>query len=116
MSFRLEFVASILRQCFSGQPFPMRGISCALCGSILIIQPNPQRVGIMKGLALAGVVMLVLGILSFFVPFPHSEHHGIRVGDAHVGVTTEHDQRVPPALSVVLLVASAGLMIAGRKN
>jgi hypothetical protein len=70
----------------------------------------------MKGLLMAGVVVLILGIVSFFVPFPHSEHHGIRAGDAHIGVTTEHDQRVPPALSVVLVVAGAGLMIAGRKG
>lgn len=69
----------------------------------------------MKGLALAGVVVLILGILSFFVPMPHSEHHGVSVGDAHVGITTEHDEKVPVALSVVLVVVGAGLLIAGRK-
>jgi len=69
----------------------------------------------MKGLAMAGVVVLILGIISFFVPMPHSEHHGLSVGDAHVGVTTEHDEKVPPALSVVLVVVGAGLVLAGRK-
>ncbi len=69
----------------------------------------------MKGLALAGVVVLILGILSFFVPMPHSEHHRVSVGDAHVGITTEHDEKVPVALSVVLVVVGAGLLIAGRK-
>jgi hypothetical protein len=69
----------------------------------------------MKGLALAGVVVLVLGIFSFFIPMPHSEHHGVSVGDAHVGVTTEHDEKVPPALSIVLVVVGGALMIAGRK-
>ncbi|MGB7599152.1 MAG: hypothetical protein WBM24_02510 [Candidatus Sulfotelmatobacter sp.] len=69
----------------------------------------------MRGLAVAGVVVLILGIVSFFIPMPHSEHHGINVGDAHVGVTTEHDEKVPPALSVVLVVVGAGLVIAGRK-
>src|ERR1700733_4975450 len=69
----------------------------------------------MKGLALAGVVVLVLGIVSFFIPMPHSEHHGVNVVDAHIGVTTEHDEKVPPALSVVLVVVGAGLVIAGRK-
>jgi hypothetical protein len=39
----------------------------------------------------------------------------VSVGDAHVGVTTEHDQKVPPALSVVLVVVGAGLLIAGNK-
>jgi hypothetical protein len=70
----------------------------------------------MKGLAIAGVVLLVLGILSFVVPFPNYSHHGVKVGDAHIGVTTEHDQKVPPVLSVVLVVAGAGLLLTGRKS
>jgi hypothetical protein len=70
----------------------------------------------MKTLMLVGVIVLVLGILSFFVPVPHSEHHGVRMGDAHVGITTHHDNMVPPAVSVVLIVVGAGLMIAGRKS
>lgn len=69
----------------------------------------------MRGLALAGVVVLILGIVSFFIPMPHSEHHGVSVGDAHVGVTTEHDEKVPVALSVVLVVVGGALVIAGRK-
>ncbi len=70
----------------------------------------------MKPLMLVGVVVLVLGILSFFVPVPHSEHHGVNIGDAHVGVTTHDEDRVPPAVSIVLVVVGAGLMIAGRKS
>ncbi|HTA47868.1 MAG TPA: hypothetical protein VK930_00330 [Verrucomicrobiae bacterium] len=70
----------------------------------------------MKALMLVGVVVLVLGVLSFFVPFPHSEHHGVSIGDAHVGVTTHDDQRVPPVMSIVLVVVGAGLMIAGSKS
>jgi hypothetical protein len=70
----------------------------------------------LKILMLVGVIVLVLGIVSFFVPFPHSEHHGVRVGDAHVGITTHDDQRVPPVASIVLIVVGAGLMIAGQKS
>ncbi len=70
----------------------------------------------MKALMLVGVVVLLLGILSFFVPFPHSEHHGVSVGDAHVGITTHDDQKVPPVVSIVLVVVGAGLTIAGRKS
>jgi hypothetical protein len=69
----------------------------------------------MKALLLVGVLVMVLGILSFFVPVPHSEHHGVNLGDAHIGVTTEHDEKVAPAVSIVLVVVGAGLMIAGRK-
>jgi hypothetical protein len=68
----------------------------------------------MKSLFGVGLVVLVLGILSFFIPIPHSENHGITVGDAHVGVTTEHSDRVPTAISAVLLVAGVGMMLVGR--
>jgi drug/metabolite transporter (DMT)-like permease len=70
----------------------------------------------MKALMLVGVVLLVLGVVSFFVPVPHSEHHGVNLGDAHVGITTHDDEKVAPAVSIVLVVVGAGLMIAGRKN
>jgi hypothetical protein len=46
----------------------------------------------MKALLLVGVVVLVLGIVSFFVPFPHSEHHAVSFGDAQVGITTHDDE------------------------
>jgi hypothetical protein len=70
----------------------------------------------MKALMLVGVLVLVLGILSFFVPFPHTERHGVRFGDAHVGVTTHDDRMVPPFVSIILVVVGGGLMIAGRKG
>lgn len=68
----------------------------------------------MKTLFGVGLVVLILGIISFFVPVPHSEHHGISAGDLHVGVKTEHSDRVPPAVSIVFVVVGAGIMIAGR--
>ena len=70
----------------------------------------------MKALMLVGIVVVVLGILSFFVPVPHSEHHGVNIGDAHVGITTHDEDRVPPVVSIVLVVVGAGLMIAGKKG
>ncbi len=69
----------------------------------------------MKALMLVGVLLVVLGVLSFLVPVPHSEHHGVDLGDAHVGITTHEDEKVAPAVSIVLVVVGAGLMIAGRK-
>lgn len=70
----------------------------------------------MKSLMLVGAIVLVLGILSFIVPFPHYHHHGFSVGDARVGVTTEHDEKLPPAVGIVLVVLGAGLMLSGRKS
>ena len=68
----------------------------------------------MKPLFTIGLVILILGVISFFVPVPHSEHHGVSAGDMHLGVTTHHEDRVPPAVSIVLLVVGAGMMIGGR--
>ena len=68
----------------------------------------------MKALFGIGLVVIVLGILSFFVPFPRAEHHGADIGDVHVGVTTRHDSLLPPAVGIVMIVAGAGMVIAGR--
>jgi hypothetical protein len=70
----------------------------------------------MKVLMLVGIVVLVLGIASFFVPVPYSEHHGVSFGDTHVGITTHDEERVSPVVSIVLVIAGGGLMIAGRKT
>jgi hypothetical protein len=68
----------------------------------------------MKALFAIGLVILVLGIVSFLVPFPHTENHGIKAGDVSIGVQTHDSERVSPAISVVLLLVGAGMMIAGR--
>jgi hypothetical protein len=68
----------------------------------------------MKMLFGVGLVVLILGIASFFVPFPRQENHGIKIGDAKIDVQTEHSERISPIISVVLILGGAGMMIAGR--
>ena len=68
----------------------------------------------MKMLFGVGLVVLILGIASFFVPFPQQENHGIKIGDAKIGVQTEHIERISPIVSVVLILGGAGMMIAGK--
>jgi hypothetical protein len=63
-----------------------------------------------------GLAVAILGILSFFIALPHSENHGIKAGDVSVGVQTHSSEKVSPAISAVILVVGAGLMIAGRKS
>jgi len=70
----------------------------------------------MKALVAVGLLLIVLGILSFFVPVPHTERHGIDAGDVHLGVNTHHDDLLPPAVGIGMLVAGAGLAIAGRRS
>jgi hypothetical protein len=70
----------------------------------------------MKALFGVGLAVLILGVLSFFVAVPHRENHGIKVGDASIGVTTQHNELVGPAISIALVVVGAGLMIAGGRG
>jgi hypothetical protein len=70
----------------------------------------------MKALFVVGLVVLVLGILSFFIPVPHTEHHGVDVGSAHIGVDTQSSNVLPPAASIALVVVGAGLIFAGKKS
>ena len=70
----------------------------------------------MKALLIVGLVILVLGILSFFVPVPHTERHSVDAGDIHLGVNTHHDELLPPYVGVVLIVVGGGLMVVGGRR
>lgn len=70
----------------------------------------------MRTLAIIGIVVLVLGILSFFVPVPHNERHGMNLGDASVSVTTHHQEMLPPAVGGIMCVIGAVLLIAGMRK
>jgi hypothetical protein len=70
----------------------------------------------MRVLAIIGIIVLVLGILSFVVPVPHNERHGVNVGDASLSVTTHHDEKLPPAVGGVLCAVGAVLLIAGMRK
>jgi len=70
----------------------------------------------MRPLAWIGIVVLVLGILSFVVPIPTSHSHEIRMGDASMGVTTHHDEKLPPVVGGVLCAAGVVLLIAGSRK
>lgn len=70
----------------------------------------------MKALSLAGVLLLVLGILSFIVPIPHREKHGIAIGDAKFSVQTESSDRLPPAVGVVLVAGGVLALVLGLRK
>lgn len=69
----------------------------------------------MKALFWLGLILLVLGIVSLFVPIPRSEKEGIKIGGSSIGIETRHQEKVPPAISAVLIAAGAAMLIAGRK-
>ena len=70
----------------------------------------------MKGLAIAGVLLLILGVLSFVVPVPQHEDHGVKIGDAKLSVRTESSQKLPPALGVILVAGGVVALVLGMRK
>jgi uncharacterized membrane protein len=70
----------------------------------------------MKGLSIVGVLLLVLGVLSFVVPLPHQEKHGIKVGDAKFSVQTESSEKLPSAVGIILIGGGVVALILGLRK
>ena len=70
----------------------------------------------MKAIFWVGAVLLVAGILSFVVPVPQKETHGVKVGDASIGITTKSEQKVSPVVGGILCAVGAVMMIAGTRK
>lgn len=70
----------------------------------------------MKAPFIIGLIIVILGILSFFVPVGHTEHHGLDAGDIHVGVNTHHSDLLPPYVGVILIVVGGGVMLLGGRS
>jgi hypothetical protein len=52
----------------------------------------------------------------FLVPVPHSENHGMKIGDTKIGVQTQHSEKLPPAVGVVLLVGGVVALAVGARK
>jgi len=70
----------------------------------------------MKGLTIVGVLLLILGVLSFIVPVPQREEHTMKIGDAKIGIQTENSQKLPTAVGVVLVVAGVAVLALGARR
>ncbi|MGB8888417.1 MAG: hypothetical protein WCC87_16940 [Candidatus Korobacteraceae bacterium] len=70
----------------------------------------------MRTLGVIGIILLVIGVISFFVPVPTSKTRGAKVGDTSISVTTHHDQKLPPAVGVILCGAGVILFVAGSRK
>ena len=71
---------------------------------------------VVRVLLIIGIILLVLGIASLFVPIPMREKHGFKAGPVSVGVETVEHQKVHPAVSAVLIAGGVVLMIAGARK
>ena len=67
-------------------------------------------------LFIIGVILLVVGIASLFVPIPVHERHGFKAGPLAVGVETVEHEKVHPAITAVLIAGGVALMIAGARK
>lgn len=70
----------------------------------------------MKNLAFVGILLLVLGLLSFVVPIPHRESHSVKIGDAKIGVETDRSEKLPPAVGIVLLAGGVLTLAFGLRK
>lgn len=70
----------------------------------------------MKALPIAGVLLIVLGVLSFVVPVPHQEKHGIKVGDAKFSIQTEDSEKLPPTIGIILIGGGVVALILGLRK
>jgi hypothetical protein len=70
----------------------------------------------MKAVFWMGVVLVVLGVLSLFVPIPRNESHGAKIGDLKIGVEVHHNERVSPIASALLMLGGVGAMVAASRR
>ena len=70
----------------------------------------------MRALFVLGLLLIILGIASLFVPIPVREKHGFNAGPVSIGVTTTEHKKVDPIISAVLIGGGVLLAIVGRKG
>lgn len=70
----------------------------------------------MKALFWIGLAVLMLGVASLVVPIPHNQRSAVGIGDVSLTVGTRTEEKVPPALSGVLVICGVGAMIAGKRK
>ncbi len=68
----------------------------------------------MKAIFWIGFLVLILGVVSLVVPVPHRNRQGFTVGGVSLGVETQSEERVAPALSGVMIIGGLAAIIAGN--
>jgi hypothetical protein len=68
----------------------------------------------MKALFWVGLVVLILGVASLIVPIPQRNRDAIKIGDLSLGVETQSEDKIAPALSAVMILGGLGAIAAGK--
>lgn len=61
-----------------------------------------------------GLTVLVLGLVSLVVPIPRTQRDSVKAAGISIGVETRHQEKLSPAVSAIMILGGAGMMIAGR--
>jgi len=70
----------------------------------------------MNSTRLIGIVLLLLGVLALVVPVPQREDHSVKIGDAKIGVQTEHSEKLPAGVGIVLLGGGVLALVLGSRK
>jgi hypothetical protein len=64
-----------------------------------------------RGLLIIGGILILLGVLSLFIPIPSRERHGLDAGPVSVGIEVTRREKVHPAISGALIVGGVALLV-----
>ena len=70
----------------------------------------------MKNSMLIGIVLMVLGLLALVVPIPQREDHSVKIGDAKIGVQTQHSDKLPPVVGIILIGGGVLALVLGSRK
>ena len=70
----------------------------------------------MRALLVIGVLLLIVGVCSFFVGIPRTETNGVKIGGDSIGLQTRHTERLPEAASIALIVGGIVLLAIGGRG
>ncbi|HWA91564.1 MAG TPA: hypothetical protein VG889_16115 [Rhizomicrobium sp.] len=72
----------------------------------------------MRGLALLGVALILIGIGTLvFGHFSYSETKPVAdIGPVHINTQEEHHVSIPTIAGIVVVIAGLGLVFAGRRT
>ena len=68
----------------------------------------------MRALFWIGLLVLVLGIASLFVPIPRNQRDRIEVGDVSLRAENWHEERLLPVFSALLIAGGIGMAVAAK--
>lgn len=70
----------------------------------------------MNSTRLIGIVLLLLGVLALVVPVPQRETHSVKIGDTRIGVQTQHSEKLPTSVGIVLFAGGVLALVLGSRK